>query len=365
MRFAAVSLWLLAGCASVDTLSRVERSPLLRSSERQSVLEGGASADVRVEGSWLKLTVAGYDVCRSETVEEFTEETISEGSSRAFGPALSTGMVGTVAGGVLLLTSFFVSNVPNLDSAGNAGLSTRQSMQLAGGLSLAVGVPALVVALVSKLRGEAPDKVRRVEEVADVHDTRCNERPVNGKLELFAEDGAVSGFAVADGALDVDSARLPFVPVALRFDGREVELTAEGRELFSSWASQVAHRLDPSLPPEPVVRSEVELPMLKSWEEAVEKYVPSTDLALLANPEANQGRAVLLQGIVNGGLTENIGTVQVGEREVFVFIPPSRAWEGPFPSGTRVEAVALLAGTQTVGEKTLPLLRAVWMRHAW
>jgi len=27
--------------------------------------------------------------------------------------------------------------------------------------------------------------------------------------------------------------------------------------------------------------------------------------------------------------------------------------------------VALIAGTQTLGDKTLPLLRAVWMRNAW
>lgn len=367
MRFSALSLCLLASCASVDTITRVERSPLLKTSERQSLQEGGATADVRVEGTWLKLTVAGFDVCRRETVEEFTEETVSESSSRSFGPALSTGMVGTVAGGVLLLTSFFVSNAPSYDANGTAGWSTRQYMQLASGISLGIGVPALVVAIVSKLRGEAPERVRRVEEVTDLHDTRCNERPVSGKLELFAADGASSAFEVVDGALDVDSDKMPLVPESMRFEGREVELSPEGRELFASWASQVAHRLDPSLPPERAVRSEVELelPPLKSWEEAVEKYAPATDLALLNDPEVNQGRALFLKGIVNGGLTENIGTVQVGDREVFVFIPSTRAWDGPFPSGTRVEVVALLAGTQTVGEKTLPLLRAVWMRNAW
>ncbi len=366
MRIASLSLLLLAGCATTDTISRVERGPLLRSSERQSVVEGGATADVRVEGSMLKLTVAGYDVCRSQTVEEFTEETINEGSSRAFGPALSTGMVGAVAGGVLILTSFFTSTTPNLDSAGNAGLSTRQTLQLAGGISLGVGIPALVVALVTKLQGDAPNKTRKVEEIADQHDTRCNERPLNGKLELFAADSASVPFQVADGALDIDSSKMPLVPEKMRFEGRDVELSPEGRELFSSWSSQVQSRLSPSeAPPPRAPRAEIELPHLKSFEEAVEKYSPSTDLSLLANPDANRGRAVLVQGIVGSGHAENIGTIQIGDREVFMFIPPDRTWDGPFAGGTRIEAVALIAGTQTLGEKTLPLLRAVWMRNAW
>jgi hypothetical protein len=361
-----LALLLLAGCATTDTISRVERGPLLRSSERQSVVEGGATSDVRVEGSLLKLTVAGYDVCRSQTVEEFTEETINEGQSRTFGPALSTGMVGTVAGGVLLLTSFFVSPTPNLDSAGNKGLSTRQTLQIIGGISLGVGIPALVVAIINKLQGDAPNKTRKVEEIADQHDTRCNERPVNGKLELFAADGASVPFHVEDGAVDIDSSKMPLVPETMRFEGRNIELSPEGRELFSSWSSQVLRRLNPAdAPPERAPRAEIELPHLKSFEAAVEKYSPSTDLSLLANPEANQGRAILVQGIVGSGHAENIGTIQIGEREVFMFIPSDRTWEGPFAAGTRVEAVALIAGTQTLGDKTLPLLRAVWMRNAW
>lgn len=365
MRFAPLTLWLLAGCVAHDSIVRVERGPLLRTSERQAVLEGGATADVRVEGTWLKLTVAGYDVCRTQSVEEYTEELINDSSNRAFGPALSTGMVGTVAGAVLLLTSAFVSNAPSVEANGAPGFSTRQYMQLAGGLSLGVGVPALVVALITRFSGEAPDKTRRVEEVSDQHDVRCNERPVHGTLALVADDGAAFTFPVVEGAVDVDSEKMPFVPQAMHFDGRPVELSDEGRELFSSWASQAAQRLDPTLPKAPPPRAEIELPMLKTFEEAVEKYVPSTDLSMLGDPEANTGRAVLLQGVVNGGVSENIGTVQVGEREVFLFIPPARTWQEAFPPGTRVEAVAVVAGTQTLGEKTLPLLRAVFMRTAW
>ena len=88
--------------------------------------------------------------------------------------------------------------------------------------------------------------------------------------------------------------------------------------------------------------------------------------AVLDNPESAEGRAVLLEGIVGEGITENIGIIQIGEKQVFLFIPPKRAWGNTnFPNGTRVEVVALISGRQTLGERTLPLLRAVWMRTAW
>ena len=74
---------------------------------------------------------------------------------------------------------------------------------------------------------------------------------------------------------------------------------------------------------------------------------------------------MLLEGIVGEGITENIGIIQVGERQVFLFIPPRKSWGGNFANGTRVEVVALISGRQTLGERSLPLLRAVWMRTAW
>ena len=111
---------------------------------------------------------------------------------------------------------------------------------------------------------------------------------------------------------------------------------------------------------------------VSTFEEAVSAYAPSLklaanskDLAVLDTPEAAEGRAVLLEGIVGEGLTENIGIIQVGDRQVFLFIPPKKAWGGNFPNGTRVEVVALISGRQTLGERNLPLLRAVWMRTAW
>jgi hypothetical protein len=55
----------------------------------------------------------------------------------------------------------------------------------------------------------------------------------------------------------------------------------------------------------------------------------------------------------------------VGPYEVFVFLPTLNRWSTDFGNGTRVEAVAVVKGTQTVGEVTLPLLKAVWMRPAF
>ena len=111
---------------------------------------------------------------------------------------------------------------------------------------------------------------------------------------------------------------------------------------------------------------------VSTFEEAVSAYAPalklavnSKDLAVLDTPEAAEGKAVLLEGIVGEGITENIGIIQVGDRQVFLFIPPKRAWSGNFPNGTRIEAVALISGRQTLGDRSLPLLRAVWMRTAW
>jgi len=68
---------------------------------------------------------------------------------------------------------------------------------------------------------------------------------------------------------------------------------------------------------------------VSTFEEAVSAYAPSLklsanskDLAVLDTPEAAEGRAVLLEGIVGEGLTENIGIIQIGERRVFLLIPP-------------------------------------------
>lgn len=407
----------LAACTAVDSTTRVERGPLLRTFERPVLLEGGVTSDVRVEWPMLKLTVVGYDVCRAEQVEEYAEEKITERSSSAAGPALSTGIANTLASGVLLAVSFVVASSANtnvIDAAGHYGPSTRQYLQGASLVTLGIGVPALIVGLVARARSGEDVQAQRAEQVVSQKDVRCNERPVTGPMALFSAQGASLPAQVGDGALDLDGTRLTLVPETMKFAARDVELTEEARALFSAWAACVALEQERGKPleslsetgllaraerlrdcravrgtalDEQVKAVDAELGRrresgspaawapgtnVSTFEEAVSAYAPSLklaanskDLAVLDTPEAAEGKAVLLEGIVGEGITENIGIIQLGERQVFLFIPPRRAWSGNFPNGTRVEAVALISGRQTLGERSLPLLRAVWMRTAW
>lgn len=406
----------LAGCATVDSTTRVERGPLLRKFERPVLLEGGVAADVRVEWPRLALTVVASDVCRAETVEEYAEEKITERSSNASGPTLSTGIANTLASAVLFGVSFAVNAQPNLniiDAAGNYGASTRQILQGVSLVTLGVGVPALIVGLITRFRTGEEVVAQKAEQVVSQKDARCNERPASGPVVLVSAKGEALPLAAVDGAVDVDGTKLTLVPETMRFGDHEFELTDEAQATFSAWSACVAlhqdtrglealsesgllnraerlrgcRRVRGEALNDAVKAADEELNRRResgspaawapgadvaSFEEAVAAYAPalklsasSKDLVVLDAPQAAEGKAVLLEGIVGEGLAENIGVIQVGERQVFLFIPPKRAWGGNFPNGTRIEAVALLAGTQTVGERTLPLLRAVWMRTAW
>ena len=113
-------------------------------------------------------------------------------------------------------------------------------------------------------------------------------------------------------------------------------------------------------------------PNVTSFEEAVSSYSPrlkltvgSPDLAKLEQVEELVGQSAVIEGIVTDGVTPNIGVVQIGARSVFLFLPTQKAWGGDYAVGTRVEVVAVVVGTQTLGDRTLPLLRAVWMRPAF
>lgn len=415
-RLAVLLLFALASCARVDATTRVERGPLLRTFERPVLLEGGLTSDVRVEWPWLKLTVLGYDVCRAEQVEEYAEEKITERTSSAAGPALSTGIANTLASAVLFAVSFAVPSTPNfnvIDSGGRYGPSTQQYLQGASLVTLGVGLPSLVVGVISRLSSGEEVVAQKAEQVVSQKDARCNERPATGPVALVSAQGARLPLQASDGALDVDGTKLTLVPESLRFAERDIELSEEGQVLFSAWAACVAleqdqktleqlsetglltraerlrdcRRVRGAALDEAVKAVDDELSRrresgspaawgpgtsVSSFEEAVSAYAPalklsptSKDLAVLDAVEAAEGRAVLLEGIVGEGVTENIGVIQVGDRQVFLFIPPKKAWGGHFPNGTRIEAVALLAGRQTLGERTLPLLRAVWMRTAW
>lgn len=418
-RFVLLALFpYLVSCTAIDSTTRVERGPLLRTFERPVLLPGGVTSDVRVEWPLLKLTVIGYDVCRAETVEEYAEEKITERTSNASGPALSMGIASTLASGILFAVSFAVSASADLsviDKGGNYGPSTRQYLQGASLITLAAGLPSLAVGLIARARSGEEVVAQRAEQVVSQKDARCNERPATGPLTMISAQGATLPLQVGDGALDLDGSKLPLVPESMRFADREVELNEEAQTLFSAWAACVALEQEAGKTIESLsetgllsraerlrecrtvrgdqlkdVVSAVDAELARrresgspaawapgtnvsTFEEAVSAYAPSLklapnskDLAVLDAPEAAEGRAVLLEGIVGEGLTENIGIIQIGDRQVFLFIPPKRAWgNANFPNGTRVEVVALISGKQTLGERTLPLLRAVWMRTAW
>ncbi len=408
---------LASGCLRVESNTRVERGPLLRTFERPQLLEGGVTADVRVEWPALKLTLVGYDVCRALAVEEYAEDRITERTAASVGPALSTGIANVLASGVLLALSFVVTSAPDtslIDGGGRYGPSTQQYLQGASLVTLGVGLPALAVGLIGRAQARDEIETVRAEQVVSQKDARCNERPVTGPAALWSARGAALARPVTDGALDVVAGDFTAAPEALRFAEREVELDDEGRAKLAGFGACVQLSLDGAVTLEALgegallaraeklrlcrhVRGEAVQDAIRlvdeelvrrreggnpgafapgssvaSFEAAVAAYAPtvrlapaSKDLALLATPEASEGRAVLLEGVVAEGLTENIGVIQVGEQQVYVFIPPRRAWAERFEVGTRVEAVALMAGRQTVGERTLPLLRAVWMRAAW
>lgn len=417
------ALWLLvvaglgAGCLRIDANTRVERGPLLRTFERPQLLEGGVAADVRVEWPRLALTLVGHDVCRALTVEEYAEERITERQAPSVGPALSTGIANVLASAVLLAVSFAVPRTPDtglIDGGGRYGPSMQQYFQGASLVTLGIGLPALAVGLIGRAQSSDEVEAVRAEQVVSQKDARCNERPVTGPAALVSSRGEVLARPVVDGALDVTAAELPFAPETLRFAEREVELSEDALARFQGYAACVQLELGGAVTLEALsetallqraerlrvcrrVRGEAMAEAIQgaddellrrreagnpgafapgssvaSFEEAIAAYAPSVrlsahskDLVLLATPEAVEGRAVLLEGIVAEGVTENIGVVQLGDAQVFLFIPPRRAWTESFPVGTRVEAVALFAGRQTLGERSLPLLRAVWMRTAF
>ena len=408
---------LISGCTALESTTRIERGPLLRSYERPVLLEGGVTSDVRVDWPLLKLTVVGYDVCRAQQVEEYAEEKITERTSGAVGPSLSTGISTTLASIILFAVSFAVASSADtnvIDAGGNYGPSTKQYLQGASLVTLGIGIPALAVGLIARARSGEEVETQRAEQVVSQKDVRCNERPVTGPMTMTSAQGVALPLQVVDGALDLDGTKVGLVPEAMRFADREVELTEAARDTFNGWAACVAVERDgartldalsetgllaraealrecrkvrgealngavSAVDAELARRRESGSPAawapgtnVSTFEEAVSAYAPtlklsatSKDLAVLDTPEAAEGRAVLLEGIVGEGITENIGIIQVGERQVFLFIPPKKSWGGSFPNGTRVEVVALISGRQTLGDRSLPLLRAVWMRTAW
>ncbi len=410
-------LALLSGCARVDSTVRTERGPLLRSFTRSALLEGGLRGELQVSWPELAVRVTEHDVCRELAVDEYAEERITERSVPATGASLSTGIVTALGGAIALGASLLVSDAPDtstIDVRGRYGVSPRAQVQGWSLVSIGVGVPALVVGLISWLRSGVDVEQRRVEQETGQRDTECHLRPVSGPVTFTGPRGTAGTITLTEGLGTLvateakgsfDEVRFADRPVALDETGAAtleafsacVQLEREGSPALDSLGEGAlltrAERLRSCRQVRGAVLAaslegvEAELSRRReafapgafapgatvtSFEEAVSAWAPrltlkagSADLAKLDAPDQLEGQAVFMAGVVSWGLAENIGVLQLGERQVFVFIPTTRAWGGDFSNGARVEAVAVMVGWQTVGERTLPLARLVWLRTAF
>jgi hypothetical protein len=416
-RLGALVLMSLAACAPIEQSVRTERGPLLRSFTRPMVIEGGLRAQVQVTWPLLDVQVTEHDVCREVAVDEYAEERITEKTAPAAGASFSTGVAATLAAAAIFGISFLVSSSPDttvIDTTGRFGPPPRTIMQGTSLIALGIGLPALAVGGIAFLRTGETIEQRRVEQETGQKDIECHARGVSGSIRLVGARGEVGVVSVSDGLGHVDAATLKGGFTELTLGERPVSLDETGLLTIDAFSACLALEAEGARAPESLgdgdlvnradrlrrctpVRGEVIVEQLKavdaelsrrretgtpgafvrgpqvaSFEEAVSAYAPrltfkagSPDLARLDAPETLNGQAVFMQGLVSSGLTENIGVLQLGGREVFVFIPPKRSWGGDFGSGARVEAVAVMAGWQTVGEKTLPLARLVFMRPAF
>lgn len=416
---APVVLLLLAGCVGVEATTRVERGPLLRSFDRQQIIEGSVRGEVTAAWPKLKVALRGHDLCRTQLVEEYAEEHTTERTSSAAGPALSTGIANTLGGIVLLAVSPFVSGEPNreyIDAGGRYGPSVRNQVRTWSVVTLGIGIPALVVGGIAYLRQGEETEVKKVEQVATQREVVCNERDVDGPVVLMNDQRvAAEGKMIAGSAVELDESAFKTTGAnRVTFFGREVELNEASHKVLDGFSAcrqlqkeQVAapgtlstgalmNRLErvracrrvrgdavadegKALEAEVARRREGgdpgALPVgpnVTSFEEAVASYSPrlklapgSPDLGKLDLVEDLAGQAAVIEGVVTEGVTANIGVIQAGTKSVFLFLPTQKAWGGEYAVGTRVEVVAVVVGSQTLGERTLPLLRAVWMRPAF
>jgi hypothetical protein len=416
MRRALLFAFALCSCVPVEQQTRTERGPLLKAYDRPQVVEGGVRADIAGEWPKLTMTVEGYHTCRTLHLEEYAEEVTTERSSPAAGPALSIGVVGTAVGAGLLIATPAVSNAPNtsvIDGGGHYGASPRQQVLGWGIATAVIGVPALIVGLVGYFHQGEETVTKKVEQVSGQEDHECNPRPMVGPIELVGENGSAAQVTLVDGKGSIEPGQVqsPFFD-HLRFYGRPVELEDSSRRLLDAFSACIQLDRQPVASLEVVTTSdlfkrlerirschllradmdaaakgvETELNRRReggepigqapgapvdSWEAAVAQYQPklklapgSADLAKLSQVDQLVNQAVQLDGVVEEGITANIGVVLVGDRQVYLFIPSDHAWGGDFSNGTRMEAVAVVTGMQTLDDRTLPLLRAVWMRPA-
>jgi hypothetical protein len=411
MRAPAVGLAVaLAGCAPVHSETRVERGATLRSFEREGPASPGG-IEAAAEARWPKLSLrfSRYELCKNERVEEYVEERITEVTSPAAGPAIGTGVTSTLIGAGLWLGSGLFSNQPNtryIDATGRYGPTDRQLAQGWGTVFLVVGVPALATAIVGLVQSGEHVETKKAEAVVSAVEAHCRQQPASGAVTA----GRSAPVAVSGGVWELSPEDASLLELsALTFEGNDVEVSAEAQALVEAFracarslpapaaealgqmkATDIAAKVEdartcrrvPDAPADEAVAAyEKELetrrdrgetgagPRVESFEQALEIYGPqdrfeggSADLEKLRNPEQHVGTAALVRGVLQGWVEPNIALVDVGPRRVWMLVESGSRRE-PLEAGTRIEAIAVVAGRQQLGALDLPLLRAIWIRR--
>jgi hypothetical protein len=404
----ALAALIFSGCMHVESTTRVERGPLLGQTHRAQVLEGDVKGALSVEWPSLVVTITGADTCRDLTVEEYAEDHITERTSAAAGPALSTGISTILAGAALYGVSFLVSGSPNtqvIDASGHYGASTRQVLQGWSVVLGGVGVPAVIVGLVTSLKTGEDVRTERVEQVVSQRDEVCHQRPLVGPVVLRA--GAVQGperLTAADGLVRFAPPELPGPVDQVLFAGRKVTLDAEGQAALDGYVACAGLEAPPGPLAElderalvaridllhrchavrgaavdaSVASAEAELtrrrqpvregPRFESYEEALRTVKPGLRLTRTSSqwehPGSLDGETAQLEAVVAERTADHL-VLQVGAHRVVLSLPAQPSWPERFEAGTRVEVVAHFEGQETLGREVLPRARALWVRGAW
>lgn len=419
---AGVTLLAVAGCAPLQTETRTERGPLLRTYQKEVSL-GQRTVAGSVQAQWPRVVVhlETADACRTELHEEYAEEVITEHHDPSAAPALSAGASAAAVGAGLLLARPLFSDAPDtdaIDRSGHYGASSRKRATVWGVVLLGIGVPSLVTGIVQVARSGEERQTRKVDTVASLHDSACNARPAHGVVEVVGRGAQVPARSVTDGTLTLSAEELRGVSAAgLVLDDTPVALSDEDAALlnaFSACAQLQGLPMDaqtlgqqsleqlmgmravaaqcasvPGAPgrqwmdaidsavsaanggAQPGQGPEAAGPQYESFEDAVAKLKPSlrvgagsADVAKLRQPQALKGQAVQLTGVLTQQVNPDTVVVQVGDVPVLVLMDPRRPWASDFARGSRVELVGTVEGVHPLGTTAAPLVRAVWMRQA-
>lgn len=396
---------------AVETSTRTERGPLLGTETREARLPGPTSARVEVEWPRVRVTAEASELCRTETVETWAEERVTERATTATGPALATGLTNGLASAALFGLSFAFSGEPDtssIDEAGRYGRSTRQTLQTVSVVTLAIAVPALVVAAIGAARSGVSTEVGRQETVVAQRDVRCGGHEATGRLTLVGAGGPIAQRSLEGGVAEFSAAEVSAPVQAVEVEGVAATLDEDARAALDGLAAcaRAERQMQPleSLSEDDLrvrastlrecrgVRGEavapaiiavdaaladarapgaaLQTPGFESYDDALRTLKPtlifekgSADAARLELPEVLEGQAAVLRGVVVERSGASVGVVQVGERQVYLSVPRGR--DADFVEGARIEAVVVFAGSQALGRRTLPFARAAWVRAAF